>query len=45
LYVLAAPTVMLPRPVPGLPPVMAAKPSLPAEAARTMPTSIILRVS
>ena len=40
-----APVVRPPRPVPGLPPVMAAKPSFPAETASTMPASIIVRVS
>ena len=43
--VLAAPTVSAPVPVPGLPPVMAAGPLLPAEVTGTIPTSSMLRVS
>ena len=42
---LAAPTVSEPNPVPGLPPVIAAKPSLPAEVTSVMPASSIASVS
>jgi hypothetical protein len=43
--VLAAPIVRLPNPVPGEPPVIAAKPALPAEVTIVMPTSSIASVN
>ena len=43
--VIDAPVVSEPMPVPGLPPVIAAKPLLPADVTRVMPTSSIASVN